>query len=49
MILDPAVLRQVDIEPHAEVEVSVEDSAIVIRPRRYTDARTGRTKARRTS
>jgi antitoxin component of MazEF toxin-antitoxin module len=31
------ILRQVDVEPDSEVEISVEDSAIVIRPRRRTD------------
>ena len=35
VILDPEILRQVDIEPDSEVEISVEDSAIVIRPSRY--------------
>ena len=37
VILDPEILRQVDVEPDSEVEISVEDSAIVIRPCRYTD------------
>ena len=37
VILDPKILRQVDVEPDSEVEISVEDSAIVLRPRRYTD------------
>jgi antitoxin component of MazEF toxin-antitoxin module len=37
VILDLEILRQVDVEPDSEVEISVEDSAIVIRPRRYTD------------
>ncbi len=35
VILDRAILRQVDIEPDSEVEVSVEGNAIVIRPHRY--------------
>ncbi len=41
VILDRAILRRVDIEPDSEVEVSVEGSAIVIRPQRYAgdDAR----------
>jgi hypothetical protein len=37
VILDPEILRQVDVEPESEVEISVEDSAIVIRPCRHTD------------
>ena len=37
VILDPEILRQVDIEPDSEVEISVEDSVIVIRPCRHTD------------
>ena len=35
VILDPEILRQVDIETDSEVEISVEDGAIVIRPSRY--------------
>lgn len=35
VILDRPILQQVDIEPDAEVEVSVENNAIVIRPHRY--------------
>ena len=35
VILDRPILQQVDIEPGAEVEVSVENNAIVIRPHRY--------------
>jgi antitoxin component of MazEF toxin-antitoxin module len=35
IILDPAILRQVDIEPDSEVEVSVEGKAIVIRRHPY--------------
>ena len=37
VILDLEILRQVDVEPDSEVEISVEDSAILIRPRRSTD------------
>ena len=37
VILDLEVLRQVDVEPDSEVEISVEDSAIVIRLSRYAD------------
>ena len=36
LILDRPILQQVDIEPDSEVEVSVENNAIVIRPHRYT-------------
>lgn len=35
VILDRAVLRQVDLEPGAEVEVSVEGKRIVITAHRY--------------
>ena len=35
LILDRPLLQQVDIEPDSEVEVSVENNAIVIRPHRY--------------
>lgn len=35
LILDPPILQQVDIEPDAEVEVTVENNAIIIRPSRY--------------
>ena len=35
VILDPAILQQVDLEPDAAVEVSVEGNAIVIRLHRY--------------
>lgn len=35
VILDPAILRQVGIEMNSDVEISVEDRAIVIRPSRY--------------
>jgi antitoxin component of MazEF toxin-antitoxin module len=34
LVLDPVILRQVNIEPDSEV-VSVEGSAIIIRPARY--------------
>jgi antitoxin component of MazEF toxin-antitoxin module len=37
VVLDPEILRQVGAEPDSEVEISIEDGAIVIRPRRYTD------------
>lgn len=47
VILDLEILRQVDVEPDSEVEVSVEDSAIVIRPRRYTDDGNARAAARK--
>lgn len=47
VILDLEVLRQVDVKPDSEVEVSVEDSAIVIRPRRYTDDDNARAAARK--
>ena len=50
VILDPAMLQEVDIEPDSEVEVSVEGNAIIIRPYRYaTDDKaraTGRTVVR---
>ena len=35
LVLDLSILRQVDIEPDSEVEVSIESNAIVIRPHRY--------------
>jgi len=35
VILDRAVLRQVDLEPDAEVEVTVEGKRIVISARRF--------------
>ena len=47
LILDRPILQQVDIEPDSEVEVSVENNAIVIRPSRYAsddDARAARRK-----
>jgi antitoxin component of MazEF toxin-antitoxin module len=37
LVIDKPFLQQVDLEPDAEVEVSVEDNAIVIRPHRYAD------------
>lgn len=46
VILDLEILRQVDVEPDSEVEISVEDSAIVIRPRRYADDDNARAAAR---
>lgn len=46
VILDLEILRQVDVEPDSEVEISVEGSAIVIRPRRYTDDDNARAAAR---
>ena len=43
VILDPEILSQLDVEPDSEVEISVGDSAIVIRPHRYaSDDDTGR-------
>jgi antitoxin component of MazEF toxin-antitoxin module len=45
VILDPEILRQLDVELDSEVEISVENSAIVIRPSRYAsddDARAAR-------
>lgn len=35
LILDRPILQQLDIEADAEVEVSVENDAIVIRPHRH--------------
>ncbi len=35
LILDRPILQQLDIQPDAEVEVSVENDAIVIRPHRH--------------
>ena len=46
VILDLEILRQVDVEPDSEVEISVEDGAVVIRPRRYTDDDNARAAAR---
>ena len=37
VILDPANLQQADIERDSEVEVSVENNSIVIRPDRYAN------------
>lgn len=47
VILDPAILQQVDIEPESEVDVSVENNAIVIRPHRYANDDNARTAGRR--
>jgi antitoxin component of MazEF toxin-antitoxin module len=47
VFLDPAVLRQVDIEPESEVSMSVENNAIVIRPHRYASDDNARTAGRR--
>jgi antitoxin component of MazEF toxin-antitoxin module len=38
VILDRAVLKQVDLEPDAEVEVAVEGKRIVISAHRYATA-----------
>ena len=46
VILDPAILQQVDIEPESEVDVSVENNAIVIRPHRYASDDNARTAGR---
>ena len=46
LILDPAILQQVDIQPDSEVEVSVEGNAIVIRPHRYASDDHARTAGR---
>jgi antitoxin component of MazEF toxin-antitoxin module len=35
LILDKAILQQADMSTDTEVEISVEDHAIVIRPHRY--------------
>jgi antitoxin component of MazEF toxin-antitoxin module len=37
LIIDRPFLQQIDLAPDAEVEVSVEDNAIVIRPHRDAD------------
>lgn len=37
VILEPEILRLVDVQADSEVEISVEGGAIVIRPCRYTD------------
>lgn len=37
VILDPEILRQVDVEPDSDVEMSVEGKAIIIRSRRYAN------------
>ncbi len=47
LILDRPILQQVDIEPDSEVEVSVENNAIVIRPHRYTSDEDARATARK--
>jgi len=47
VILDRPILQQVDIEPDAEVEVSVENNAIVIRPHRYASDDDARAAGRR--
>ena len=47
VILDPAILQQVDIEPESEVDVSVENNAIVIGPHRYASDDNARTAGRR--
>jgi antitoxin MazE len=35
VVLDKSILQMVNLEPNAEVEISVEDSRIVITPHRY--------------
>jgi antitoxin MazE len=35
VVLDRSILQMVNLEPNAEVEISVEDSRIVITPHRY--------------
>ena len=40
LVIDRPFLQQVDLAPDAEVEVSVEDNAIVIRPHKYADDKT---------
>jgi len=37
LIIDRPLLQQLDLAPDAEVEVSVEGKALVIRPHRYAD------------
>ncbi len=49
VILDPAILRQVDIEPDSEVELSVEGNAIVVRPHRYASDDAARAAGRKVS
>ncbi len=47
IILDRALLQQLDLGPDAEVEISVEKNAIVIRPHTHAadeDVRTAATK-----
>jgi antitoxin component of MazEF toxin-antitoxin module len=47
VILDRPILQQVDIEPDAEVEVSVENNSIVIRPHRYASDKQARAAGRK--
>ena len=47
LILDRPILQQVDIEPDSEVEVSVENNAIVIRPHRYANDKEARAAGRK--
>jgi antitoxin component of MazEF toxin-antitoxin module len=47
LILDRPILQQVDIEPDAEVEVSVENNSIVIRPHRYASDEKARAAGRK--
>jgi antitoxin component of MazEF toxin-antitoxin module len=47
LILDRPILQQVDIAPDSEVEVSVENNAIVIRPHRYANDEEARAAGRK--
>ena len=40
LVIDKPFLQQLDLAPDAEVEVSMEDNALVIRPHRYADDQT---------
>lgn len=47
LILDPTILQRVDIEPESDVEVSVENNAIVIRQHRHASDEDARAAGRK--
>lgn len=47
LVIDRPFLQQLDLAPDAEVEVSIENNAIVIRPHRYATDEEGRAAGRK--
>ena len=47
VVIDRPFLKQLDLQPDGEVEVSLESNAIVIRPHRYTSDKEARAAGRR--